>query len=311
MNIDRALSWRTDDLVPVHPLLVTRATGRCTILNDDYYTPAGLKMFNGEHATITFDAGRPFDVDTTIPLGTTVPSVISVPASIMIPAGRHSGTIEVTALAAGTASITAQLPASYRGVLATARVEVVDRVGIVAKPSTLNLHAGDNATVTLSIMPASAMTKFLTIASSDDTLVQAPDSATITPGGSADVAVHALRTGGGSILVTDPSSGVVTSIPVDVVSATAPAIDAIVPNVGPASGGTPVTLVGAHFETPCAVSFGTVGGTSVNAHGDTLSAITPAHTEGTVDVVVTCGSDQVTLPNAFTFGHSRRRSARP
>jgi PKD repeat protein len=283
-----------------------RGTATCTIRNDNFFVPSSLRLATGDHASIAFDAVTPFAADTTLTLTSDDPSVLSVPSSITIPAGKATTTFDVAALQPGSTSVNV----TVRGVTGHARVLVSDPVAIVAKPAALKLRAGDRATVTLAIAPASATTKFLTVLASDATLIQVPASATIPPGGSADIAVSALRAGGGSIQLADPSSGAMTSIPVDIVSANAPVTDAIVPNVGPAAGGTHVTLVGSHFDAPCAVSFGTVAGTSVEAHGDTLSVITPAHAEGVVDVIVTCGSDQVTLTNAFTYARGRRRAGR-
>ena len=286
------------------PPSIGRGSATCTIVNDNFFVPSSLALATGAHATLVVDSVLPFALDTVVPITTSDPSVIAVAPSVTFQGGNARTSVDVMALQAGNASVNVAI----RGVAGHARVAVSDPIAIVAQPAALQLRAGDDATVTLSMSPPAAVTKFLSIAGTA-TLIEVPSSVAIPPGGSAGISVHALRGGGGAIIVTDPSSGASTSIAVDVASANAPLVTAVVPNVGSTVGGTHVTLAGSHFDGPCAVSFGTAAGTVVDAHGDALSVITPAHAEGAVDIVVTCGSDQVTLPHAFTYARGRRRTA--
>src|SRR5881398_1779889 len=88
------------------------------------------------------------------------------------------------------------------------------------------------------------------------------------------------------------------------------AVRSIAPATGPTLGGTPVTITGTSFTSgrqPFTVAFGTgapVSATRVD--NQTLTATTPAHTAGIVDVIVTGNANQgnaasVTLTNGFTF----------
>ena len=88
------------------------------------------------------------------------------------------------------------------------------------------------------------------------------------------------------------------------------AVSSIAPASGPTLGGTPVTITGTSFTSgrqPFTVAFGTgapVSATRVD--NQTLTATTPAHTAGIVDVIVTGNANQgnaasVTLTNGFTF----------
>jgi len=301
LTIDNAAALGGADVA----LPIARATARGTILNDDYYIPPSLRMFTGEQATMTFDAGYPFDADTTIPLSATVPAVISVPASLSIPAGKQSASFEVMALGPGTASVAAQLPPSHRSVIATARVEVLDRMAINTAPPALTLASGSSANVMLSIAPPRAAATTLTISASDATLLEAPSSIVIPAGGSASLAIHALRRGAGIIAIAEASSGATTSIPVDVVDLR---VDDVQPRFDAPEGGALVTVSGAHLDAPCAVSFGTATAKVIDAAGSTLHVLAPAHAEGSVDLTITCGNDQVTLPHAFTFARGRRRA---
>lgn len=69
---------------------------------------------------------------------------------------------------------------------------------------------------------------------------------------------------------------------------TAPVVNVVRPNSGPASGGTVVTLFGAFFQSGVTVSFGGTASPTVSVIGPSqIAAVTPAHAVGTVDIVVT------------------------
>lgn len=79
-------------------------------------------------------------------------------------------------------------------------------------------------------------------------------------------------------------------------------IDTVSPSSGPASGGTGVTLTGNGFTGATSVTFGGTAATSVNVvNSTTVTAITPAHATGAVDVVITTPSDSATDTNGYTY----------
>ncbi|HXG68590.1 MAG TPA: IPT/TIG domain-containing protein [Blastocatellia bacterium] len=80
-------------------------------------------------------------------------------------------------------------------------------------------------------------------------------------------------------------------------------VTAISPNSGPTGGGTQVTITGSGFVTGTTVLIGGVAATSVRVIGSaSLSAVTPAHAAGTVNVVVRNPDGQSdTLANGFTY----------
>ena len=82
-----------------------------------------------------------------------------------------------------------------------------------------------------------------------------------------------------------------------------PAISSIEPVFGPEAGGTPVTLHGAAFHSGAKVTFdGLESPQVVLASPGQITALTPAHAPGPVDVVVTNVDGQsVTQAQAFTF----------
>jgi IPT/TIG domain-containing protein len=85
--------------------------------------------------------------------------------------------------------------------------------------------------------------------------------------------------------------------------ATTPVLTTVSPTSGPTSGGTSVTLTGRNFASGTTVSFGGVAATNTTVvSGTQVKAVTPAHAEGSVGVVVTNpGGQSATLANGFRF----------
>ena len=83
-----------------------------------------------------------------------------------------------------------------------------------------------------------------------------------------------------------------------------PSITSISPVSGPVGGGTPVTIIGENFVRDTAVNFGGIAAASVTFVSSTqLTATTPAHVAGAVNVTVTNPDTQNSaLANGFVFG---------
>jgi hypothetical protein len=83
----------------------------------------------------------------------------------------------------------------------------------------------------------------------------------------------------------------------------APTVTGVSPNSGPDTGGAAVTVTGTNFVAGAMVTFGGVPATNVNVTSSTsLTAITPAHSAGTVTVAVTNSDGQSgSLTNAYTY----------
>lgn len=74
------------------------------------------------------------------------------------------------------------------------------------------------------------------------------------------------------------------------------------PNSGPASGGTGVILTGTGFTGVTSVTFDGIAATSVNVVNSTMvTAVTPAHAVGLVDVSIYKAGGQSTLANGFRY----------
>lgn len=84
-----------------------------------------------------------------------------------------------------------------------------------------------------------------------------------------------------------------------------PTITSISPVTGPVTGGTTVTITGTGFTGATAVKFGTTNATTFTVlSSTTITAVSPAHTAGTVDVSVTtpAGTTANTAADDFTYG---------
>ncbi|MEU1883975.1 IPT/TIG domain-containing protein [Micromonospora rifamycinica] len=83
----------------------------------------------------------------------------------------------------------------------------------------------------------------------------------------------------------------------------APTITSIVPDTGPTTGGTTVTITGTGLTGATGVSFGGTPGTNlvVSPDGTSLTVVTPPGPTGPVDVTVQLPGDDVTEPGGFTY----------
>ena len=86
-------------------------------------------------------------------------------------------------------------------------------------------------------------------------------------------------------------------------SGPAPTVTAISPTSGTANGGTAVTITGTNFVSGASVSLGGTAATKVNVVSSTsITATTPAHSAGAVNVVVTnSNGESGTLTNGYTY----------
>src|SRR5690606_3044710 len=102
-------------------------------------------------------------------------------------------------------------------------------------------------------------------------------------------------------LPQDPPSSLTFSVSCTPVAAP-PALSPVSPATGPATGGTSVVLTGADPTGATAVTFGGTAATSFPLDSATqITAITPAHAAGAVDVAVTTPGGTTTLAGAFTY----------
>ncbi|HPA50336.1 MAG TPA: IPT/TIG domain-containing protein [Thermoanaerobaculia bacterium] len=81
-----------------------------------------------------------------------------------------------------------------------------------------------------------------------------------------------------------------------------PTVSTVLPSSGPTAGGTTVTITGTNLGSTSAVTFGGTAATSFTVSSATqVTATTPAHAAGAVDVVVTTSGGSATSTGGFTF----------
>ena len=91
-------------------------------------------------------------------------------------------------------------------------------------------------------------------------------------------------------------------------SANPPEISAVAPTSGPTTGGTSVTITGSGFTGAIAVSFGGTPATSPHVASDTqITATSPAHAAGPVDVTVTTPAGTSATNNTDQFIYVRTK----
>ncbi|WP_409469630.1 IPT/TIG domain-containing protein [Streptomyces sp. HC307] len=105
--------------------------------------------------------------------------------------------------------------------------------------------------------------------------------------------------GSGTVNVTVTTNQGTSTQSVPFTYATTPTLSGLLPNQGPVSGGTTVTLTGTGFTDVTAVRFGGVAATSFTVNSGTqITAVSPARAAGPADVTVTASGG---TSNALTF----------
>jgi hypothetical protein len=97
------------------------------------------------------------------------------------------------------------------------------------------------------------------------------------------------------------------------VSAGAPTVSVVSPAMGPTAGGTGIAIYGTNFVAGATVKLGTTFATGVIVQSSTtITATTPSHSAGAVNVVVTNPDTQMgTLTNGFTYGGEKFYTVTP
>ena len=210
-------------------------------------------------------------------LGGTVVDFGSTPATSVVvdsateitaksPAG--TGTVNITVTGPGGVSSTSTADQFTYGV-----GPVVTGVSPAAGPTA----GGITVTITGTGFTGVTAVDFGTTAATSVVVVSATEVTATSPAGTGTV----------NVTVTGPSGISPTSIADQFTYRAAPTVAGISPSVGPAAGGTSVTITGTGFTGATAVDFGTIAAKSVVVNSATeITATSPAATAGTVDVTV-------------------------
>lgn len=282
------------------PAIEERFKFTITIEDDDVGVgPSRLMVPNGETRDGVIQIGAPAATDLVFALTSSAPQRVSVPTSVTIPAGQKRARFAVRAHSADARE---QITVTHPNSSGTSVVNVVTYTPaqLTLSPSEVTLVRGEVATVHAMLAPAGDAEIVL----SADGSVEVPTRLTIGADGRGSFTIKGVTEGTFIVTATLPLSrgGEASRLFGAVVAAPpVPALHSIVPNNGATSGGTAVAVRGVLFRADCTLTFAGVPATTQFVDATTLNAIAPPHAAGTVDVVLTCGSDVASLDDAFTY----------
>ena len=137
--------------------------------------------------------------------------------------------------------------------------------------------------------------------SDGDVRETAATNVTVASGTSIKATTPAHAAGAVNVVVSD-SDGSGTLTNGFTFANSAPTISSVSPNSGSTNGGTAVTITGTNFSSGATVTFGGTAASNVTVASSTsITATTPAHAAGAVNVVVSDSNGSGTLTNGFTY----------
>lgn len=249
--------------------------------------PAGGPVSGGTTVTVT---GTGFVNVTAVTFGGVPGTAINVTNSTtltVVSPGHAAGTVDVLVVTAqGTSANTTADNFTY------GTIPVITSVA----PNTGPIAGGTSVVITGSGFTGATDVTFGGTDATSFTVDSATQITAVAP-------AHAAGTV--DIVVTTPL-GINTNTPADNFTySAAPFITSISPTGGPTAGGTSVVITGTGFTGVTAVTFGGTAATSFTVNSNTqITAVAPARTAGTVDIVVTSpqGSSANTTADNYTYG---------
>ncbi len=160
--------------------------------------PNPLPLQQGATGSLTLTINAAQVSETVIPLTNSAATIVQVPASITVPANQLSAVIPVTALLAGSATITAAINSST----VSAIVQVTPPPPVVSSltPLTQSVPKGRPGIVTVTLSRAPTDVTVVTLTSSAPNVAQVPASVTVAAGAlSADFPVNTVGEGTATI----------------------------------------------------------------------------------------------------------------
>ena len=142
--------------------------------------PSPLPLQQGATGNLTVTINAAQAVDTTIPLTNNSPTVVQVPATVNVPAGATSTTVTVTALASGSA----QLTASVNGTTAFSAIGVAAPIPVVTSisPGALTLSKGSPGVLRVTVSRAPNVPTAVTLGSNNPSFASVPPIVNIPAG---------------------------------------------------------------------------------------------------------------------------------
>jgi acid phosphatase len=209
---------------------------------------------------------------------------------------QHQSTLRLTAEALGLTTLPgAAATAPNMAEFFTTTLNTVPLISGIS-PNSGPTAGGTTVTISGTGFAEGATVKF---ASNFATNVTVVGSTTIT------ATAPAHNSGSVNVVVANPGGQSATSANgyTYTSSTPAPTVSTVSPTSGPTAGGTQITITGTNFAAGATVSVGGTAATGVVvSNSTTITADTPAHAAGTVDVVVTNATGESgAKTNAFTY----------
>ena len=278
-----------------------RSSITITIENDDTGVgPTRLNIPTGGTLPLTINLGSV--TPQTVTFTSSNPDVATIPGTVQASGNTQ---VDVTGVHPGNTTITGTLPPGFGNVVPIIDVYVYDPVTLVLSPATLHVPVGGTATIRASFNPALDVAETAVLTPVGLGGITLPDRVTIEAGQTASFTIKGVKRGHLVLTATlgEGHPGAVTFVDIDVDDPpTTPSITQVSPANGPAAGGTAVTINGANLRAECTIRFGGVPATNVSfISASSMTAVTPEHAPGAVDMSLACGTDAFTFTNGFTY----------
>ncbi|WP_369986802.1 autotransporter domain-containing protein [Pseudomonas xanthosomatis] len=288
-------------LLTLATLLSAQAQAAPTIVNPSKGSTLPAATLNQPYS-VTFTATSGvviagwYECDVNDPGYTGLEKCLPTGLSIAESAGSTTTTLSGTPSVAGTYTFKISVAddnfdadvGTYTLVVGTSAAPTITGIS----PNSGSTAGGTSVTVTGTNLTGATS---LTIGGTAATSVNVVNATTIT----ATTPAHAA----GTVNVTVTTPGGTNTLPNGYTYVTpAPTLSSVSPNTGSTAGGTSVTLTGTNFSGATAVTFDGISATGiVVVNATTITATTPAHAAGAVNVVVTTPGGTAPLSNGYTY----------
>jgi hypothetical protein len=250
-------------------------------------SPSIGSINGGTSVTIT---GTNFTTGATVSFGGVPATNVTVnsPTSITATTPTHAaGAVDVTV--ANSVSQSATLSGGFTYTSSSLPAPTLSAV----TPTQGSMSGGTTVTISGSNFVSGATVSFGGTAASNVAFNSSTSLTATTPAHAAGLV---------NITITNPDGQNGTLTNAFTYTALAPTLTSVSPNSGSKNGGTVVTLTGTNFISGATATFGGTAATILTLNSTTITATTPGHAVGTVNVTVTNPDAQnATLSGGFTY----------
>ncbi len=231
-------------------------------------------------------SGNSFQSGSTVTFGDSTATDIVVVSSAIV-------TAKTSSYPAGTVDVIVTNPNGLADTLSNGFIFIPPLVVTSINPNSDTQLGGTSVTISGSDFQSGSTVTFGDSTATDIVVISSGTITAVTP---------AHPAGTVDVIVTNPS-GLSDTLSSGLTFLSHPEVTFINPSSGTELGGTSVTIVGSNFQSGSTVTFGDSTATDIVViSSGTITAVTPAHPAGTVDVIVTNPNGlSDTLSNRFEF----------